>query len=76
MSFWSLYCRFRLYRKKLIIEIDGGQHNNCRPNEYDERRTNYLNNLGYEVLRFWNNEVQQQFDFVMDVIYNYLMNEV
>lgn len=67
---------FVCIEKKLIIEIDGGQHNEWRQNEYDNRRTDYLNNLGYEVLRFWNNEVQQQFDVVMDVIYKYLMNDV
>ncbi|MBL7481089.1 endonuclease domain-containing protein [Legionella bononiensis] len=66
---------FICIEKKLIIEIDGGQHNECRQNEYDKIRTNYLNHLGYKVLRFWNNEVQQQFDLVMDVIYNFLMND-
>jgi very-short-patch-repair endonuclease len=67
---------FVCIEKKLIIEIDGGQHNDCRQHEYDNRRTDSLNNLGYDVLRFWNNEVQQQFDLVMDVIYKYLMNDI
>ncbi|WP_238584763.1 DUF559 domain-containing protein [Legionella moravica] len=49
--------------------MDGGQQNECSQNEYDNRRTNCLNNSGYEILRFWNNEVGQQFNFVMDVIY-------
>ncbi|MBL7480600.1 DUF559 domain-containing protein [Legionella bononiensis] len=40
------------------------------------KRTNYLNNIGYEVFRFWKNEVQQQFKLVLDVICNYLMNDV
>jgi very-short-patch-repair endonuclease len=38
----------------LIIELDGGQHDE---NEYDAVRTAYLNAHGYSVLRFWNNEV-------------------
>ena len=59
---------FVCIEKKLIIDIDGGQHNDCKQNDYDNRRTHYLNHLGYEVLRFWNNEVQQQFDSVMDVL--------
>ncbi|WP_035922635.1 DUF559 domain-containing protein [Legionella moravica] len=55
-------------QQTLIFEIDGGQQNECRQNEYDNRRTNSLNNSGYEILRFWSNEVQQQLNLVMDVI--------
>jgi very-short-patch-repair endonuclease len=39
----------------LVIEIDGGQHAANR--RADASRTRYLNELGYTVLRFWNNEV-------------------
>src|SRR3989344_548172 len=40
-------------KTKLIVEIDGSQH---QENErYDAKRTEYLTNLGYRVLRFWNN---------------------
>ena len=38
----------------LIIEVDGGQHAECRD---DALRTAFLNAQGYSVLRFWNNEV-------------------
>ncbi|RUR18290.1 endonuclease domain-containing protein [Legionella sp. km535] len=67
---------FVCFEKKLIIEIDGGQHNDFTQQEYDNKRTDYLNHLGYEVLRFWNDEVQQQFDLVMDVIYRCLLKDV
>jgi very-short-patch-repair endonuclease len=40
---------------KLIIEIDGGQHADERL--YDAQRTDYLQSKGYQVIRFWNNEV-------------------
>ena len=39
---------------------------------YDKRRTKFLNDLGYNVLRFWNNEVQFQFDAVMEQIYKHV----
>jgi very-short-patch-repair endonuclease len=40
--------------RKLIVEIDGGQHlDNIR----DERRTVVLNELGFRVVRYWNHEV-------------------
>ena len=43
--------------KKIIIEIDGGQHNEKQNIEYDNKRTEYLNSEGYQVVRFWNNEI-------------------
>jgi len=42
-------------RKKLIIELDGSQHRELE--EYDKERTEYLESKGYQVLRFWNNDV-------------------
>lgn len=39
---------------RLIIELDGGQH--AEAQEYDAARTITLEKLGYQVLRFWNNE--------------------
>lgn len=58
---------FVSFEKMLVIEIDGGQH--ALQREYDEIRTQFLNSLGYKVIRFWNNEVQNQFDAVMEKIY-------
>lgn len=43
--------------KKIIIEIDGGQHNEPSSIEYDNARTKYLLEKGYKVVRFWNNEI-------------------
>ena len=51
---------------KLVIEIDGGQH--AEQTAYDETRTRYLRNLGFTVIRFWNNEVLQQTDAVLTAI--------
>ena len=50
---------------KLIIEIDGGQHNEPENIEYDKIRTEFLNSLGYRVLRFWNNEIYENIDGVL-----------
>ena len=50
-------------KAKLIVEIDGSQH---QENErYDAKRTEYLTNRGYRVLRFWNNEVNTNMDGVI-----------
>ena len=51
-------------RKKIIIEIDGGQHNTQKNILADEERTQYLMSKGYKVIRFWNNEVTGNIDGV------------
>ncbi|NOQ94490.1 MAG: DUF559 domain-containing protein [Methylophaga sp.] len=51
---------------KLIIELDGGQH--AEQVDYDLKRTQYLESQGYHVIRFWNNEVLQQHDEVLEKI--------
>ncbi len=48
---------FICLKKKLIIELDGCQHKRAKDTKYDARRNEYLQNLGFTVLRFWNNEV-------------------
>ena len=59
---------FFCIEKNLIIELDGGQHNELKNIEYDESRTEYLKQKGYKVLRFWNNEVWNNFSDVIDRI--------
>lgn len=54
--------------KKIIIEIDGGQHNEFQNSEYDKSRTIFLNSLGYTVIRFWNNEIDENIEGVWDRI--------
>ena len=50
--------------KKLIIEIDGFQHKEENQERYDKERTNYLEELGFKILRFWNNEVNNNLEGV------------
>ncbi len=51
---------------KLVIELDGGQH--AEATLYDARPTEYLQSKGYRVVRFWNNEVLQNTEGVMERI--------
>ena len=53
---------------KLIIELDGGQHNESPTREYDEQRVAWLNEEGYQVIRFWDNEVLANIEGVLTVI--------
>ena len=43
--------------RELIIELDGGQHNQQPEQEKDEARTKWLGSRGFRVIRFWNNDV-------------------
>ena len=49
----------------IIIEIDGGQHNEPKNIGYDKTRTEFLNSLGDKVIRFWNNEIYENIDGVL-----------
>ena len=55
---------------KLIIEIDGYQHFYEENKEYDQKRTEYLENLGFYVLRFENTEVNKDIEEVRYIINN------
>ena len=54
--------------KKLIVEVDGSQHiDNV---EYDSKRTKRLNDLGYKVIRVYNNDIFNNINGVLDYIYD------
>jgi len=57
---------FVCLQKRLIIEVDGGQHS--EQISYDKIRDNWLKSQGFKVLRFWNNEVLENLEGVNEVI--------
>ena len=57
---------FACIEKKIIIEIDGGQHGEQQA--YDTKRTAFLEEAGFKVLRFWNNEVLENHEGVLQVV--------
>ncbi len=59
-------------KKKLIVELDGSQHKREKDTRYDAKRTAYFENLGMTVLRFWNNEVNDNLDGVILKIEEFL----
>ncbi len=52
---------------RLIIELDGSQH--FKQATYDEERSLYLAQRGFKVIRFWNNEIIENTDGVLEKIY-------
>ena len=53
--------------KKLVVELDGGQHAEEKK-QHDINRTNYLNGLGYNVLRYWNHDIFENIEGVLEDI--------
>jgi very-short-patch-repair endonuclease len=56
--------------RKVIIELDGGQ-NNLGPG--DKVRDEWLRAEGYEVLRFWDNQIFNNLEGVLEIIRNALL---
>lgn len=52
----------------LVIELDGGQHNFDENITKDSERQKFLEKHGYKVLRFWNNEIDENLDGVIQKI--------
>jgi very-short-patch-repair endonuclease len=55
---------FACPQKKLIVEVDGSQHAEAGRADADESRTNRLQQDGWMVLRFWNDDVIRDIDNV------------
>ena len=49
---------------KLLIEIDGESHSQKPQIEYDQARTDYLETLGYKIIRFTNDDVSHNINTV------------
>lgn len=54
------------FKARLIIEADGGQHSECAR---DLRRDAWLENQGFRILRFWNNEILLNGESVRETIF-------
>jgi very-short-patch-repair endonuclease len=55
---------FICLERKLIIELDGFQHKEEEQEIYDKARTSYLEDSGFKVIRFWNNEINNNMEGV------------
>ncbi|MBW2033435.1 MAG: endonuclease domain-containing protein [Deltaproteobacteria bacterium] len=65
---------FVCLEKNIVIEVDGGQH--AGQMESDSKRSDYLKEKGYRVMRFWNNEVLKETESVLTVILSSLDGNV
>ncbi len=60
---------FVCFEKRIIIELDGSGHLEECQVEYDRKRDEFFESQGYKVLRFFNSDLNNNFEGVMDVIY-------
>jgi very-short-patch-repair endonuclease len=60
----DLFCA----RRRLAIELDGGQHFEAAKMAYDQRRTEYLRSRGITVLRFTNDQVFVETEAILESI--------
>lgn len=55
--------------KQLVIELDGGHHNESDEAQRDRVRQGWLEKVGYRVIRFWNSEISGDLNAVLERIY-------
>lgn len=63
------FADFVHFGAKLVIDLDGNQHGLPNVAARDERRTAYLETQGFRVLRFWNHELAENLDGVVEMIF-------
>ena len=54
------------FERKIVIELDGGQH--ATEKAKDEERDKWLKGQGFEILRFWDNDVFKNTEGILEVI--------
>ncbi len=67
---------FECRKARLVVELDGGQHNLDEHKRLDGLRDAALQEQGYLILRFWNHDVDRNIDGVLQVIHAKLLEQV
>jgi very-short-patch-repair endonuclease len=67
---------FACLKRRVIVEADGGGHGTDAGRRDDEARDTFLRGQGFQVLRFWNHEIDRAKQSVMDTILAALENRL
>jgi|ERR1051326_6300452 very-short-patch-repair endonuclease len=54
---------------KLAVELDGGGHNCVSGQMHDQKRERFLREKGIATIRFWNHQVREELDSVLQAIW-------
>jgi len=66
--FRGYYLDFVCFSRRLVVEVDGGQHTEDAQAAHDALRDRVLQSQGFRVVRFWASQVHREIDDVMDAI--------
>ena len=66
---------FYCHKTRLAVELNGGGHNDEKQRCYDQERTRILEGAGIRVARFWNHDVLNDLESVLEVIYTELLRD-
>jgi very-short-patch-repair endonuclease len=64
----AYFVDFVCFSRKLVVELDGPQHSEEAVREHDAERTEWLSTQGYRLLRFWNHQLDNQVQLVLEAI--------
>ncbi|MCX6269553.1 MAG: endonuclease domain-containing protein [Bacteroidetes bacterium] len=67
---------FYCHQAKLIVEVDGGYHNDPEQVKYDKGRQNELENIGLMTIRFRNDEIEMDIQGVIERIKSVLQGRL
>jgi very-short-patch-repair endonuclease len=67
---------FVCFSHRLVIELDGGQHAQPREQSRDQQRDAWLEEQGFKVIRFWNNDVMRNIEGVVETIRQELLSAI
>ena len=65
---------FVCFQYRVVVELDGGQHNEPAQKLHDARRAEWLKSQGFQVLRFWNHEILTEWNVVEEAIWRALQS--
>ena len=63
---------FCCMEKRLIVELDGSGHAEAEQKDYDQERNFYLESQGFQTLRFWNDEIENNLQKVIKKIESFV----
>jgi very-short-patch-repair endonuclease len=65
---------FCCVQERLVVEVDGPIHNSLRQRLHDRRRTRFLEEHGFRVIRFTNDQVLSEYEDVLHAITDFLLS--
>ncbi len=60
---------------KVVLEIDGGIHEEEAQKEHDQCRTIFLSEHGYKILRIKNEDIYNNLQFTLENIYSFIQKQ-